>query len=392
MDTAETREERFKHALKTLISEARTPEDALVRLLGSQQCLTELTAGKRLPSLNEATLLGAFFGVSPAQLMQVTQPSLGVSLRLGTVEGIHDVTEAVRHASRLLTVDRLTRDWGFTEPIEPVTNFAPSKVWHHAQAGERTAARLRAYLGIDDLDPIEALTELVESLGYPVEYRSLPEDVHGISVPETRKTEASWVILINSNDYWSRQRFTLCHELCHVLQKDTGQVIVDRVGTPENGPERVANNFARHFLLTEDALEQKLSQYEFIDSPNSAARLISDLMLTYGISRDSLLISLRELRAEITRSPYFAYCEKATVSEIMRVSGNRELWDDLNAARGQSIPSNRLTQQVLNAYSSGLVSLQSVADVISNGDSDLARSELTDAGWPFPEDVGTARI
>ncbi|WP_328962368.1 ImmA/IrrE family metallo-endopeptidase [Streptomyces virginiae] len=390
MEAAETREERSKHTLQTLISEARSTQDALVDLLGSKQCLSELATGDRLPTLHEATLLAAYFGVSPALLMQVSQPSLGVSLRLGTVDGINDATEPVTHAARLLAADRLTRDWGFKEPVTPTSSFAPSKVWHQAMAGEKTAARLRAYLGIEDLDSIEDLTGLVESLGYPVEYRRLPNNIHGISVPEKWGTDTAWVILINSDDVWSRQRFTLSHELCHVLQKDAGHVIVDRVAMPDSGPERVANNFARHFLLPDDALLHKLSRHGKIDSPISAAKLIADLVLTYGISRDSLLISLREARAPITEGPYFEYCKHATVSEIMQLSGNGELWDELNEARGSVIPSERLTRQVLDAYAAGLVSLQSVADVITDGDAEAARHELSGAGWAVPDPAGAA--
>ncbi|MFD8473385.1 ImmA/IrrE family metallo-endopeptidase [Streptomyces globisporus] len=388
MEATDRPEERFRNTLQTLVSEAHTPQADLESLLGSKQCVGELTAGTRLPTLHEATLLGAYFAVSPALLMQVEEPSLGVSLRLGSVDGINDVTDSVKHATRLLSVDRLTRDWGFQEHVRAVSTFAPSKVWHQAKAGEKTAARLRAYLGIEDLEAIEDLTGLVESLGYPVEYRKLPANVHGISIPEQWESSTAWVILVNSEDVWSRQRFTLSHELCHVLQKDIGHVIVDRVTTPDVGPERVANNFARHFLLPEEALLQKISGCGAIDSETAAAKLFADVMLTYGVSRDSLLISLREAGLNITEDPHLSYCKNAPVHEIMRVSGNSDLWNELNEARGVTIPSERLTRQVLDAYGSGLVSLQSVADVISDGHQGAARRALIEAGWSVPEPAG----
>ncbi|MFF5334369.1 ImmA/IrrE family metallo-endopeptidase [Streptomyces sp. NPDC013181] len=390
MEAADTREERSKHTLQTLISEARATQDMLVGLLGSKECLHELVTGERLPTLHEATLLGAFFNVSPALLLQTAEPSLGVSLRLGAADGMQDATEAVRHAIRLLSADRLTRDWGFVQPVRAVRNFAASKVWHQAKAGERTAARLRAYLGIEDLDAIEDLTGLVESLGYPVEYRKLPADVHGISVPEKWPSETAWVILINSDDVWTRQRFTLAHELCHVLQKDVGQVIVDRVTMPDIGPERVANNFARHLLLPEEALQDKISTHGKIASNSAAVEFFADVMLTYGVSRDSLAISLKEAGAEITGTPHFRYCQTVAVREIMRLSGNTEPWEELDEVRGEVIPSERLTQQVLDAYGSGLVSLQSVADVIADADIEAARYQLCEAGWSFPDPAGVA--
>ncbi|MFP8905520.1 ImmA/IrrE family metallo-endopeptidase [Streptomyces atacamensis] len=381
MAATDTREERFKHTLQALVTREGVSTETLLDLLGSASSYRELISGSRLPSTYEATLLSAFFKVSPGLLMQTSEPTMGVSLRLGDVEGIHDVSDAVDHATRLLEIDRLTREWGFTRPVTSVKNFAPSKIWHDRYAGEKTAARLRAYLDIGELDPIEDLTELVESLGFPVEYRALPEQVHGISIPEEWGDQVAWVILVNSNDVWSRQRFTLAHELCHVLQNDPGQVIVDRATMQDLRPERVANSFARNFLLPEEGLLHLLEQREEITTERDAANLLADIILTYGVSRDAAMISLNETAEGILEGALHDFCRNVQVSEIMRISGNLEAWEELNSSRGLGFPSGRLSQQVLDAYSENLVSLQSVADVIADGSLENTIIQLRQAGW-----------
>ncbi|GED86955.1 ImmA/IrrE family metallo-endopeptidase [Streptomyces sp. 6-11-2] len=381
MAATSTREERFRHTLNTLVTREGVAPETLLDLLGSKESYKALTSGSRLPSAYEATLLSAFFRVAPGLLLQGDEPSMGVSLRLGTVEGIHDVSDVVSHATQLLATDRLTREWGFTQPIIDVASFAPSKVWHDRYAGERTAARLRAYLDFSETEPVEDLTGLVESLGVPVEYRKLPDQVHGISIPEKWGNRVSWVVIINSNDVWSRQRFTLAHELCHVLQNDPGQVIVDRATMQDLRPERIANSFARNFLLPEEALLSRLEQHGQIFTEDQAAALVADIILTYGVSRDATMIALPEVAADEVDASLMTFCQTVQVGELMRISGNSDVWDELNSTRGQNFPSERLSQQVLDAYAEQLVSLQSVADVIADGSVEDARSQLSKAGW-----------
>ncbi|WP_234545279.1 ImmA/IrrE family metallo-endopeptidase [Streptomyces shenzhenensis] len=381
MEVGETPEERFSATFKSLITEGQTPPAQLIELLESDDAFHELISGSRLPSLYEATALGAFFKIAPSTLLQSKTPSMGVSFRLGVLEGISDVSESVSHAAKLLSVDRLTRDWGYEEPTVSLTKFSPSKVWHDREAGESTASRLRAFLDIDDLEPIGDLTGLVESLGYPVEYRVLPRDVHGISVPEQWGDNTAWVILINCEDNWARQRFTLAHELSHILQRDTGQVVVDRATVEDRRPERIADSFARNFLLPEEALHHAYSGYGAINSFEKVAGFVTNLMLTYGVSRDATMYALRETIGEFTSPDIIEACGKARIADLMITSGNMEQWAEVKQNESRCFPSERLTQQSLNSFAAGLISLQAVADVIADGDQEHAAEQLHAAGW-----------
>ncbi|MFH9960341.1 ImmA/IrrE family metallo-endopeptidase [Streptomyces mirabilis] len=381
-EVSETLEQRFASTFQSLIAEVNAPLAQLVELLGSKADFDDLVTGSRLPSLYEATALGAFFKVAPSTLLQEKSPSMGVSFRLGQLEGIRDVSAAVAHAAKLLAVDRLTRDWGHEEPVIPLPKFAPSKSWNYRQAGEKTASRLRAFLDIDDLDPIEDLTGLVESLGYPVEYRLLPKDVHGISVPEDWDGVPAWVVLINCEDNWARQRFTLAHELSHILQRDSGQIVIDRANLDDDRrAERIADSFARNLLLPEEAVQYAYSRSGRISRMEQMASLVTNLMLTYGVSRDAAMYALQETVEDISNSAVFAACKEAKVSDLMYISGNERNWFEVKDNQGSPVPSDRLTQQALNAYAAGVVPLRAVADVITDGDKSAAEDQLRSAGW-----------
>ncbi|MBJ6645519.1 ImmA/IrrE family metallo-endopeptidase [Streptomyces sp. BSE7-9] len=371
----------FCKTLQALIAEKGATTEVLARLLGSEKSSSDLLAGKRLPTIAESSVLGAYFGVDPSVLRMEQSPSLGVSLRLGKVEGIHDVSNAVQHASRLLAVDRLTREWGFEEPTRSLVGFSPSGKWHDRQAGEISADRLRAFLGIEPIDAVAELTELVESIGCPVEYRPLPNHVHGISVPEVRNDSVRWVVLINSKDGWGRQRYTLAHELSHILYRDSGQVIVERATVEDKRPERIADSFARHFLLPRDAVEEVCDGFGKIKNFADAAVLVATLMFGYGISRDATVIALRDDGITILGESLLEEVSRASVSELMQVAGRSHDWNEMNQAKGLSFPSPRLTKQALDAYSEGLISLQSVANVIAEGDLGIAKQQLREAGW-----------
>ncbi|MFG2825641.1 ImmA/IrrE family metallo-endopeptidase [Kitasatospora sp. NPDC048365] len=371
------------HALSSLLLRHEVTPSILEELFGSPGIGDELMRGERLPSPPEASLLGALLGVDPTVLTGTRKPSLGVSLRLGTAEVENDVVEPVAHAMRLLAADRLAEDWGFGTSTVDLSGFPVSrKRYKPKEDGGTTAARLRARLDLDPLDPIEDLTGLVESLGCLVEYRPLPRNVHGISVPEIRGSRKVWVVLVNSDDYWTRQRFTLAHELSHIVYQDSGQFIVDRAQNSDALPEIIADSFARHFLLPDEALEEMLDQHGSSLNLSDTNRLVADLVLTYGISREATFKALRE--SKFTLAPpdsLLAQCAGMTVASMMASVGAGSAWSQMDEARGRRYASARLTDHVLAAFADGVVSLPTVADVIADGNTEEAAQQLTAAGW-----------
>jgi hypothetical protein len=377
-------------ALSELLLREDVTLSVLEDLLGSSEVSNELLRGERLPSRREASLLGALLGVDPKVLAGVQSPSLGVSLRLGTAEVEHDVVEPVEHAMKLLAADRLTEHWGFRAPSEDMSRLPVSRrSYKPKEDGRMTAVRLRARLRLDPFSPVEDLTGLVESMGCLVEYRPLPKNVHGISVPENRGSRKAWAILINSHDYWALQRFTLAHELSHVLYEDSGQIIVDRAQTSDALPEIIADSFSRHFLFPDDALEEMLENHGRPSEPADVDRLVADIMLTYGISRQATLKALRESKDPLAPSEsLLRRCESVAVRSMMAGVGAGAAWSEMAEAEGRRYASPRLTEHVLAAFADNVVSLPMVADVIADGDEAEAARQLSAAGWDLPSAAG----
>ncbi|MFG3055518.1 ImmA/IrrE family metallo-endopeptidase [Kitasatospora sp. NPDC048239] len=376
-------------ALSRLLSNNNVTHSMLEQLFGSPDVGDELMRGVRRPSLYEATLLGSLMDVDPSVLTGARKPPIGVSLRLGTADVGHDVQVWVEHAAKLLAADRLTEEWGFSTPPVDLSTLSISKnKWDAKESGRKTAERLRSYLGLGIFEPVKKLTDFIESLGHPVEYAPLPTGVHGISVPEEHQNRKRWVVLINCNDYWARQRFSLAHELSHVLYQDAGQVIVDRTEPPELRPEIIADSFARHFLLPEEALHLMIGRHE-PTSLTAVQRLMADIVITYGISRQAALKALKETRAATVDRSLLEACEQIPVASMMAFAGSGPDWSELEQDRGRPFASPRLTDQVLDGFADGVVSLETVSNVIAGGNSEKAAQMLREAGWNLPAVPGT---
>ena len=94
------------------------------------------------------------------------------------------------------------------------------------------------------MSPVEHLT------GVDVGTMPLPEKVPGICVTDPDRTTS--IILVNSNDVAERQRFTLAHELAHVLFGDATHV--DAVDGERTSQEVLCDEFARNLLIPRAAV------------------------------------------------------------------------------------------------------------------------------------------
>ncbi|NYS17232.1 hypothetical protein HFP43_00030 [Streptomyces sp. SJ1-7] len=111
-------------------------------------------------------------------------------------------------------------------------------------------------------------------------------------------------------------------------------------------------------------------------------RLVADTMLTYGISRRATVKALRDSIYPLTPSnSLLDQCENMTVASMMVSVGAGAAWSQMAEAEGRRYASPRLTEHVLAAFASNVVSLQTVADVIAEGDEEEAARQLSAAGW-----------
>ena len=100
-----------------------------------------------------------------------------------------------------------------------------------------------------------------------------------------------WVVVVNTWDaYLMRQRFTLSHEMGHLLTDSHEPLLVEHSLFGNGVVEMRANAFAAHFLLPVDVLNTRCRDRTF--DPGSDESLVL-LSMEYGVSLTSLAWHLK---------------------------------------------------------------------------------------------------
>lgn len=135
------------------------------------------------------------------------------------------------------------------------------------------------------------LDDMAAALGATVSYDPfMSSSISG----HIKRGESGYEIAVNAQDSSVRQRFTLAHEIAHLLlhrdKLDGGLLEDDRMyrsslSTPE---ERAANIWAARLLMPEPLVR---SEAQATGVPDSAG-----LAAVFGVSKQAMEIRLRELR------------------------------------------------------------------------------------------------
>jgi Zn-dependent peptidase ImmA (M78 family) len=159
---------------------------------------------------------------------------------------------------RYLTIEQVLRltsvEWDRPrEGLYPIKQIADA---------ENAARAIRTHWGLG-IDPIPNLSELLEERGIKVLSADL-SDIDGLTATVRRKDgEPVPVIVIKKSAWAERKRFTLAHELGHMLME-----IADGVDA-----EKVANRFASAFLMPVEALWREIGKHRTMISLGELARL-----------------------------------------------------------------------------------------------------------------------
>lgn len=155
--------------------------------------------------------------------------------------------------------------------------------------GQVTAEQVREALGLD-IAPIADLVEVVEHLtGVDVGTMPLPPGVSGVCASDPER--ATSLVLVNSSDVTLRQRFTLAHELGHLLFGDTTHV--DAVDGQRSPQEVLCDEFARHLLIPRDGVRAWLVRtVGAADKARVDERLMALMARHFGASPEATRIQL----------------------------------------------------------------------------------------------------
>lgn len=219
--------------------------------------------------------------------------------------------------------------------------------------------------------PVRDVQELIEAkTGVDVGVVGMPTGVAGICVTEQIGGVA--VILANSeNQSRERQRFTLAHELGHLIVGDTSRV--ERSDTHSNSKSEVrANAFARHLLLPAAGI------YAWLDGRDATnPETLAGLARYFGVSHTVALIQLWNLK--LVTAAERRLLEGVTAREAAARHGWFDQWRaDEAGAHVRRVPS-RLWQRAVHAYESGEIGIGTLARLAGVAADDM-RDRLAAAG------------
>lgn len=183
------------------------------------------------------------------------------------------------------------KDIGRHQVIANVRALMPGRALHEHEArslAERQAQRLSQLLDLEG-----PIVDLAAAAGLPridVRFQAgLP--VSGFS----EWSRSRWVIAINLDDHWTRQRFTLAHELKHVLDNPYIEVLYPgRDGKPSHQrAEAICDYFAACLLMPRPAVKRAWGQ---------GHQRVEDLAAHFGVSQAAMGLRLFQLGLTTGRS------------------------------------------------------------------------------------------
>ena len=219
----------------------------------SAQAIGKYENGDMSPSPEKITMLANALDVSVNFLTDVSPIKLrAVNFRENFLRSKKEEAQVkatiVRYLENYLEIEELLRvdtiDWSPPDGSPFLVNDPRDFEW--------AAFSLRNHWKLGD-DPISNFPELLENKGIKVVFYPLPDSVDGVTCfVEYKNANKIPVILVNKNTTAERQRFSLAHEL--------GHLVLEKVSPPKKD-ESNCNRFAGAFLMPENILWDNLGKH-----------------------------------------------------------------------------------------------------------------------------------
>ena len=273
--------ERLKLARKRSGLSLRALSSAIEGVV-SAQAIGKYERAEMMPSSAVAIALADALEVSLSYLMSPTTVSLeSVEFRKlastrarerAAVEG-----EVLDHVDRYLQIEGILG-------IDTTQSGCPGGALHMVNSvedAEQAAAAVRAAWNLGR-GPIPDMTDLLEERGIKVFKWSLPGSVDGLSCHVRRVGGADVPVVVCSTEKsLERQRFTIAHELGHIVLDIPSDV----------QGEKACNRFAGAFLVPEEELMREVGRRR---ASFGFAELI-EIKHMFGISAASLVMRMRDV-------------------------------------------------------------------------------------------------
>jgi Zn-dependent peptidase ImmA (M78 family)/transcriptional regulator with XRE-family HTH domain len=340
-----------------------------------------LSGVRRFSSLDLAAI-AEFCHVTVDWLLTGEESALAVAARTTT----GDARTASQAADWLATLRGDLAFLGYEQPWRPVAAGSASRSsasrssasrssgsGSYAEQGHRLADAALARVDEAGRSVAEAdLPRLIEDVfGADVAIVSLDEGFDGLAAA----SDEARLIVAGTCGVPGRQRFTLAHELCHLLAGDNQAVYLDKDiygrAQPRDPSEIRANGFAAAFLMPAPPLRAAVGTVPLTDE--SFAALACDLRVTPS----ALAIRLRELR--LIDSQTCEWFRGISGQRAAALAGRNEDFARRVAAASMPRPPGLLLRDSYAAYESGDATLRPYANLLGV-DADELRAQLESSG------------
>ena len=315
----------------------------------SAQAIGKYERGEMMPSSSVAIALANALDVTTTYLLSPTVVSLeSVEFRKLASTKVRERARVeatvLDHVDRYLQVEEIL---GIASNLWEVPDGAPYPA-DTVEDGELTAARVRRAWNLGG-GAIPNMTELLEERGIKILKLDFPQAVDGLTCFVHRSDETAVpVVVCSTGKSIERQRFTLAHELGHLMMD-----IPD--GMPE---EKICDRFASALLVPENELVREVGRRR----RDFGFGELVEIKKIFGVSAAALVIRMRDL----------GIIGEATVTRIFRGIG-RSWRTQEPCPLLQSESPKRFRRLCLRALAEDMISESKAAELLGMRVSEIER-------------------
>ena len=315
----------------------------------SAQAIGKYERGEMMPSSTVAIALAKALDVSMSYLLSTSEVSLqSVEFRKLASTKVREraavEAEVLDNVERYLQVEDLL---GIDSSRQETPGVAPYPI-DSVEDAERAALALRAGWNLGG-GPIPDMTELLEERGIKVFKLGLPKSVDGLTCHVRRaEGEDVPVVVCSTAKSIERQRFTVAHELGHMVMEIPP-------GVPE---EKACHRFAGAFLVPEEELMREVGHRRL----NFGSGELIEVKRMFGVSAAALVVRMRDL----------GIIAEGTVGDIFRGVGKSWRKDEPCPLERTESP-GRFRRLCLRALAEGAISESKAAELLGLRVSEIDR-------------------
>jgi Zn-dependent peptidase ImmA (M78 family)/transcriptional regulator with XRE-family HTH domain len=327
--------------------------EAAIDNLVTAQAIGKYERNEDMPSSKVLSALAAALRVSEDYLLASDDMVLdGVEFRKKSIASKREEAfvegRALHLLERYLTIEDAL---GLASVVWDRPREAPYPITAVGDA-ENAARAVRTHWGLG-IDPIPNLSELLEERGIKVLSVNL-SDIDGLTAKVRRKNAEPIPVIVIKEDEWAeRKRFTLAHELGHMVMDARHGV----------DAEKAANRFAGAFLMPAEALWSEIGKHRTTISLGELLRLKE----LFGASFQAIVYRCHDLGI-VSDAVY-----RRLFQSFNEYGWRKPPYKELGALPPAKEQPQRMLRLCFRALSEGMISESKAAEILGISVHDLTR-------------------